>query len=122
MAAGAALVAADNPGGRDYVVDAENALLSEPRDVEALAANLVRALTDVPLRIRLRQHHPPPHLGPRGHEHGGRRRLPGPRRGMATGATAAVKTALRAGPRRGQHGHQRPVVHVGVHGARGRDG
>jgi glycosyltransferase involved in cell wall biosynthesis len=53
MACGAALVATDSGGVLDYAVHEETALLSPPRDVERLAENIWRAVTDQALRLRL---------------------------------------------------------------------
>jgi len=55
---GAALAATDIGGHREYAVHGETALLSPPKDPEALAANVLRLLEDQPLRLRLaRQGH-----------------------------------------------------------------
>ncbi|HZO98993.1 MAG TPA: glycosyltransferase family 4 protein [Terriglobia bacterium] len=53
MACGCAIVAADSKGIRDYCDDQITALLSEPKDVSWLTANLLRVLEDDGLRIRL---------------------------------------------------------------------
>jgi glycosyltransferase involved in cell wall biosynthesis len=53
MACGAALVTYDNGGCRDYARDGETALVAPRRDVDALAAALLRLATDAPLRARL---------------------------------------------------------------------
>jgi glycosyltransferase involved in cell wall biosynthesis len=50
---GAALVATDIGGHREYARHEENALLSQPKDADALAANAVRLLGDQELRLRL---------------------------------------------------------------------
>jgi len=53
MACGAALATTDTGGGRDYAVDGETALVSPPRDPQALADNVVRLLRETDLRRRL---------------------------------------------------------------------
>lgn len=53
MACGCALVTTDCAGNRSYAVDGSTALVSEPKDPENLARNLVRLLDDDELRIRL---------------------------------------------------------------------
>ncbi len=53
MACGCAVVAADNDGVREFAKHEVNALLSPPKDVEALTKNLLRLLEDDNLRIRL---------------------------------------------------------------------
>lgn len=53
MACGAALVAAANPGVRDYAVDGHNALLAPIRNPAGLGRQLVRLLTDADLRHRI---------------------------------------------------------------------
>ena len=53
MAAGLPVVAADIPGYREVVSDGVEGLLVPPRDPEALAAGLVRVLTDPELASRL---------------------------------------------------------------------
>jgi glycosyltransferase involved in cell wall biosynthesis len=50
---GAALVATDIGGHREYSCQEETALLSPPKDPDALAANIVRLLGNPELRIRL---------------------------------------------------------------------
>jgi phosphatidylinositol alpha-mannosyltransferase len=60
MAAGLPVVAADIPGYREVVSDGVEGLLVPPRDPEALAAGLVRLLTEPELASR---------LGEAGHEH-----------------------------------------------------
>lgn len=55
---GAALCLTDNGGHREFGIHEETALLSPPRDPEALAANIVRLVEDQELRLRLaRQGH-----------------------------------------------------------------
>lgn len=53
MACGVACVSTDVGAVRDYARDGESVLLSPARDIEALATNLQRLLTDEPLRRRL---------------------------------------------------------------------
>jgi phosphatidylinositol alpha-mannosyltransferase len=53
MAAGTCVVASSLDGYRNVATDGVDALLSEPADEEALAANLARALADTGLRERL---------------------------------------------------------------------
>ena len=53
MACGCALVSTRVGGVEDLCVHAESALISEPRDPEALASNLVRVLKDLELRSTL---------------------------------------------------------------------
>jgi glycosyltransferase involved in cell wall biosynthesis len=53
MACGAALVTYDNGGCRDYARPEETALVAERRDVDDLAAKLVRMIEDAELRRRL---------------------------------------------------------------------
>ena len=53
MAAGTCVVASSLDGYRNVATDGVDALLSEPGDVDALAANLSRALTDRAVRDRL---------------------------------------------------------------------
>jgi len=50
MCCGAALVSTDNGGGRAYTEHARTALLSEPRNIEALADNLLMLASDPHLR------------------------------------------------------------------------
>jgi len=50
---GCAVVATDNGGIRDYVESEVTGLLSTPRDVKALATNMLRLLEDDKLRITL---------------------------------------------------------------------
>jgi phosphatidylinositol alpha-mannosyltransferase len=53
MAAGLPVVATDIPGYREVVTDGVDGLLVPPRDPEALAAGLVRVLTEPQLAERL---------------------------------------------------------------------
>jgi glycosyltransferase involved in cell wall biosynthesis len=53
MACGCALVTTDNGGVMEYAEHAKTALVSPPRDSEALAANLIRVLDDDALRLRI---------------------------------------------------------------------
>jgi glycosyltransferase involved in cell wall biosynthesis len=53
LACGAALATTDTKGSRDYAFDGQTALVSPPRDPEALAENISRLLDDVELRNRL---------------------------------------------------------------------
>lgn len=53
MAGGCALVTTDNGGSHDFAIAGESALVSEPKDVAALADNIVALLTDDALRLRL---------------------------------------------------------------------
>jgi glycosyltransferase involved in cell wall biosynthesis len=53
MACGAALVTYDNGGCRDYADDGVTALVARRRDVDALAANLARAVLEPELRARV---------------------------------------------------------------------
>lgn len=54
----AALAVTDIGGHREYAVHGETALLSPPKDPDALAANVLRLIEDQPLRLRLaRQGH-----------------------------------------------------------------
>jgi phosphatidylinositol alpha-mannosyltransferase len=53
MAAGLPVVATDIPGYRDVVTDGIEGVLVPPRDPEALAAGLVRVLTEPELAARL---------------------------------------------------------------------
>jgi glycosyltransferase involved in cell wall biosynthesis len=50
LACGAALASTDTKGGRDYAHDMQTALISPPRDPDALARNIVRLLRDPRLR------------------------------------------------------------------------
>jgi glycosyltransferase involved in cell wall biosynthesis len=53
VACGAALASTDTKGSRDYAIHGLTALVSAPRDPEALAANVSRLLEDVQLRTQL---------------------------------------------------------------------
>jgi glycosyltransferase involved in cell wall biosynthesis len=53
MACGCALVGTDIPGIREYAEENTTALLSPPKDPEALAKNLLRLLADEDFRIRI---------------------------------------------------------------------
>lgn len=53
MAAGCALVSTANDGVDDYAVHEETALLSPPKDADALAANLISLLHDEQKRVSL---------------------------------------------------------------------
>ncbi len=53
MACGCAAVSTDCMGVREFAEHEANALLSPPRDVDALAKNLLRLLDDDKLRVRL---------------------------------------------------------------------
>ena len=53
MACGCAVVSTDIGGVRDYCEHEKTALLSPPKDPEALAANLLRVLQDDRLRVQL---------------------------------------------------------------------
>jgi len=53
MACGCAIVATDSKGIRDYCDDQVTAMLSEPKDVRVLTANLLRVLEDDSLRVGL---------------------------------------------------------------------
>lgn len=53
MLCGAAVVATDIGGHREYGIDGETALLSPPRDPQALAQNLVRLVRSHELRTRI---------------------------------------------------------------------
>ena len=53
MACGAALAAAANGGVLDYTEQGVTALLSEPRDSDALAMNILRLVRDQDLRVRI---------------------------------------------------------------------
>jgi len=53
MMCGTALVTTDTGGSRDYALNEETALVSPPKNPEALAENLIRILTDESLRLRL---------------------------------------------------------------------
>jgi glycosyltransferase involved in cell wall biosynthesis len=53
LACGTALATTDTNGSRDYALDGETALVSPPREPEALAENVLRLLDDRELRGRL---------------------------------------------------------------------
>jgi glycosyltransferase involved in cell wall biosynthesis len=53
IACGAALATTDTKGSRDYALHESTALVSPPRDPEALAHNVLRLLDDLDLRRRL---------------------------------------------------------------------
>lgn len=53
MACGTALATTDTKGSRDYAIDGQTALVSPPRDPEALAENVLRLLGDLELRDQL---------------------------------------------------------------------
>jgi glycosyltransferase involved in cell wall biosynthesis len=53
IACGAALATTDTKGSRDYALDGATALVSAPRDPEALAYNTLRLLEDIELRERI---------------------------------------------------------------------
>jgi glycosyltransferase involved in cell wall biosynthesis len=53
IACGAALATTDTKGSRDYAIDGHTALVSAPRDPQALALNVLRLLEDAQLRARL---------------------------------------------------------------------
>ena len=53
MMCGAALVATDIKGHREFAIHGQNALLSPPRQPAALAANIIRVVQDQELRIQL---------------------------------------------------------------------
>jgi glycosyltransferase involved in cell wall biosynthesis len=53
QACGTALATTDTKGSRDYAIDERTALVSPPRDSEALAGNILRFLDDVELRNRV---------------------------------------------------------------------
>jgi glycosyltransferase involved in cell wall biosynthesis len=55
MACGCALVTTDNGGTMDYAEHEKTALVSPPRNPEALATNLLRILDDDGLRLRIAQ-------------------------------------------------------------------
>jgi glycosyltransferase involved in cell wall biosynthesis len=52
LACGAALATTDTRGSRDYAFDGRTALVSQPRDVRALAENVIRLVGDAALRRR----------------------------------------------------------------------
>ena len=53
LACGAALATTDTKGSRDYAIEGHTALVSPPRDPQALARNVLALLEDVELRTRL---------------------------------------------------------------------
>jgi glycosyltransferase involved in cell wall biosynthesis len=53
LACGTALATTDTRGSRDYAIDGSTALVSPPREPEALAENVLRLLDDLELRGRL---------------------------------------------------------------------
>jgi glycosyltransferase involved in cell wall biosynthesis len=53
LACGAALATTDTKGSRDYAIHEETALVSPPREPEALAANVLELLRDRDRRERL---------------------------------------------------------------------
>jgi len=53
IACGAALATTDTKGSRDYAIDGHTALVSAPRDPQALARNVLALLADAQLRARL---------------------------------------------------------------------
>ena len=53
MACGCALVITDNGGAADYAIDGKTALVSPPRDADAMAHNIVTLLRDDARRIDL---------------------------------------------------------------------
>jgi glycosyltransferase involved in cell wall biosynthesis len=53
MMCGAALIASNIGGHKEYAFDGSNALLFQPRDVNDMVENVEKLLTDVNLRIRL---------------------------------------------------------------------
>jgi len=53
IACGAALASTDTKGSRDYAIDEFTALVSPPRDPQALARNVLALLEDAQLRARL---------------------------------------------------------------------
>jgi glycosyltransferase involved in cell wall biosynthesis len=53
IACGAALASTDTKGSRDYAIDGHTALVSAPRDPQALAENVLTLLGDAGLRTRL---------------------------------------------------------------------
>ena len=56
MACGLPIVAADQGGVPEVVIDGRNGLLTRPRDVEDLAAKLGRLIDDVNLRYQIGEH------------------------------------------------------------------
>ncbi|MGC1784327.1 MAG: glycosyltransferase family 4 protein [Acidobacteriaceae bacterium] len=58
MMCGAAVAATDIGGHREFAIHEQTALLSPPKNPDALAANIVRLMSDDPLRIKIaRQGH-----------------------------------------------------------------
>ena len=55
MACGCAVISTDNGGVNDYAVHGKTALISPPKNPEALAENLLNLLNDDEFRIRLAQ-------------------------------------------------------------------
>jgi L-malate glycosyltransferase len=55
MACGCVFVGTDSGGCRDYAINGETAILSPPRDREALYKNLCRVIEDSDLRQRLQR-------------------------------------------------------------------
>ena len=53
MACGCALVASDSGGSRDYAIDGETALVSDPGDARAMAAHIESVVRDPDLHARL---------------------------------------------------------------------
>jgi glycosyl transferase family 1 len=53
QACGSALATTDTKGSRDYAFDGETALVSRPKDSEALADNVLKLLDDLELRDRV---------------------------------------------------------------------
>jgi glycosyltransferase involved in cell wall biosynthesis len=53
MMCGAALVATDTGGHREYAIHEQTALVSDPKDAPALAANVLRLIHDQGLRVKL---------------------------------------------------------------------
>jgi glycosyltransferase involved in cell wall biosynthesis len=53
MACGCALVTSSTRGSDEFAIDGETALVSSPRDVDAMARNIVTLLSDDALRLRL---------------------------------------------------------------------
>jgi glycosyltransferase involved in cell wall biosynthesis len=55
MACGCALATTDNGGSEDFAIHGQTALVSPPRDVEAMAGNIVKLLTEDARRVGLAQ-------------------------------------------------------------------
>ena len=53
MMCGTVLVTTDTGGSRDYALNEKTALVSPIKNPEALAKNLIRVLTNEPLRLQL---------------------------------------------------------------------